>query len=99
MKNIIVISAHPDDEILGCGGTLKKLSKLKKNVRVIFIAEGSSCRFTNYEKYKMWMKYMSNINILGYVLTTVILLLCLKIYLESEIFKLFGIYLIYNKIL
>ena len=24
MKNIIVISAHPDDEILGCGGTLLK---------------------------------------------------------------------------
>ena len=34
------------------------------------------------------MKYMSNINILGYVLTTVILLLCLKIYLESDSFNL-----------
>jgi|TARA_B110000967_G_C18900239_1_gene574286 hypothetical protein len=31
---------------------------------------------------------MSNINILGYVLTTVILLLCLKIYLESDSFNL-----------
>lgn len=51
-KKYLIVAAHPDDDVLGCGGTLKKLSKLKKNVRVIFIAEGSSCRFTNYEKYK-----------------------------------------------
>ena len=49
-KKYLIVAAHPDDDVLGCGGTLKKLSKLKKNVRVIFIAEGSSCRFTNYEK-------------------------------------------------
>ena len=51
-KKYLIVAAHPDDDVLGCGGTLKKLSKLKKNVRVIFIAEDSSCRFTNYEKYK-----------------------------------------------
>jgi len=26
-KNILVISSHPDDEILGCGGTLYNLRK------------------------------------------------------------------------
>ena len=28
--NILVISPHPDDEVLGMGGTIKKLSKKNK---------------------------------------------------------------------
>ena len=30
MKNVLIISPHPDDEIMGCGGTLIKYSKSKK---------------------------------------------------------------------
>ena len=51
-KRFLFVVAHPDDETLGCGGILKKLSKLKKNVRVISIAEGSSCRYKNINKFK-----------------------------------------------
>ena len=36
--------AHPDDDILGCGGTLAKYSSTS-SIRVVFIAEGTSCRF------------------------------------------------------
>ena len=41
--------AHPDDDILGCGGTLAKYSSTS-SVRVVFIAEGTSCRFEKYDQ-------------------------------------------------
>ena len=44
MNKILIISAHPDDDILGCGGMMSKFSE-KKQIRVIFIADGSSCRY------------------------------------------------------
>ncbi len=45
MKNILVIAAHPDDDILGCGATLHKYAKLGAEIRVVFIAEGTTCRY------------------------------------------------------
>ena len=35
---ILVIAAHPDDEILGLGGTMKKLSDHGHNVVVLLVA-------------------------------------------------------------
>ena len=45
MNKILVIAAHPDDDILGCGGTLSKMSRTGSKIRVIFIAEGTTCRY------------------------------------------------------
>jgi LmbE family N-acetylglucosaminyl deacetylase len=45
MKKILVVAAHPDDDILGCGGTLNKLKKSGADIHVTFIAEGTTCRY------------------------------------------------------
>ena len=45
MKNrILVLAAHPDDEVLGCGGTIKKLSSKGCVVKVVFFSDGESSR-------------------------------------------------------
>lgn len=49
-KTLIVV-AHPDDEVLGCGGTLAKFST-GNNFKVISIAEGSTCRFNSTNDFE-----------------------------------------------
>lgn len=49
MKKVLIICAHPDDDILGCGGIMSKYSEKGVEFRVVFIAEGSSCRFKSGE--------------------------------------------------
>lgn len=44
MKRVLVIAAHPDDEVIGCGATISKYSRVGVDFMVLFIAEGSSCR-------------------------------------------------------
>ena len=48
MKKVLIISAHPDDDILGCGGLMSKYRETV-DFNVIFIGEGSTCRFSNPE--------------------------------------------------
>ena len=42
---ILVVAAHPDDEVLGCGGTLAKAIAAGAEVAVQFLGEGISARF------------------------------------------------------
>ena len=42
---IIVFVAHPDDEILGCAGTLLNAVKMKSKIKLIYFGEGVSSRF------------------------------------------------------
>jgi LmbE family N-acetylglucosaminyl deacetylase len=37
---IIVLAPHPDDETLGCGGTIRLLVEARKKIKVIFLTSG-----------------------------------------------------------
>jgi len=44
-NKILVIAAHPDDEVLGVGGTISRLVQLKKQVDVLIFTDGSTMPF------------------------------------------------------
>ncbi|MCY4318273.1 MAG: PIG-L family deacetylase, partial [Alphaproteobacteria bacterium] len=41
MPSVLVIAAHPDDEILGCGGTLARHTAGGDVVHLLSVAEGA----------------------------------------------------------
>ena len=54
---ILVIVAHPDDEVLGMGGTIKKLTKSNHEIKIVIMATGISARrstdFKNSSQYNV----------------------------------------------
>lgn len=62
---ILVIAAHPDDEVLGMGGTIKKYVKNNHKVKIVIMATGIFARrnvnyknSTNYKINKNTVKLM-----------------------------------------
>lgn len=45
MKKVLVIAAHPDDEVLGMGGTIAKLVKDGNTVDILIVTDGSSSQY------------------------------------------------------
>jgi LmbE family N-acetylglucosaminyl deacetylase len=46
MMKILIISAHPDDEVLGMGATIKKLSS-SNNIHLCVVSEGATAQYKN----------------------------------------------------
>jgi len=44
--SILVVAAHPDDEVLGCGASIAKWTEAGKEVHVVILAEGATSRDT-----------------------------------------------------
>jgi LmbE family N-acetylglucosaminyl deacetylase len=43
-KTVLIVAAHPDDEVLGCGGTIRKLVKKGYSVYTLILGEGVTSR-------------------------------------------------------
>lgn len=54
-KNILILAAHPDDEVFGCGGTVAKLIKKNWNAHLLFFTDGISSR-KNHENLESKIK-------------------------------------------
>jgi len=50
---ILVVVAHPDDEVLGCGASISKWTKLGQSVHILIMAEGSTSRLESKESVKI----------------------------------------------
>lgn len=44
VDSVLVVAAHPDDEVLGCGGTIARHADAGDQVHVLIVAEGATSR-------------------------------------------------------
>ena len=55
MNKVLVVAAHPDDEVLGCGGTIARHADSGDEVQVLIVAEGSTSR--RQERYHVQVQF------------------------------------------
>jgi len=49
-KRILIIAAHPDDEVLGCGGTIARYAKEGQDVFIAILGEGITSRYESRDQ-------------------------------------------------
>ena len=50
MDNVLVVAAHPDDEVLGCGGAIARHTDSGDQVQVLIVAEGATSRKKQHDR-------------------------------------------------
>ena len=49
-ESVLVVAAHPDDETLGCGGTMARLAAEGARVSVLILGKGGGARYDKQEQ-------------------------------------------------
>ncbi|MHC4183811.1 MAG: PIG-L deacetylase family protein [Planctomycetota bacterium] len=52
-KTILIVAAHPDDEVLGCGGSAAKLVSNGDEVYTLILGQGIASRYENGDEEKI----------------------------------------------
>ena len=50
VDQVLVIAAHPDDEVLGCGGTIANHTDKGDSVNILIVAEGATSRQREHDQ-------------------------------------------------
>jgi LmbE family N-acetylglucosaminyl deacetylase len=50
LNRVLVVAAHPDDEVLGCGGTIARHADAGDQVQVLIVAEGATSRLQQRDR-------------------------------------------------
>lgn len=58
-ERILIVAAHPDDEVLGCGGTIAKHSAAGDIVQILIVAEGVTSRGQSDDRQSEGLKLRS----------------------------------------
>ena len=58
--NILVIAAHPDDEVLGMGGTIRKYAKKNHKIHLCVVSEGATAQYSDKKMIQVREKACKN---------------------------------------
>lgn len=58
--SVLVVAAHPDDEILGCGGTMARHTAQGDDVTILILGEGVTSRSARRDR-KRWQKELNRL--------------------------------------
>ncbi len=62
-NKILVVAAHPDDEVLGCGGALLKHKNNKDKIDIIILSDGESSRSEKHLKLKIEIRKQNAVKV------------------------------------
>lgn len=51
-EKVLIVAAHPDDEVLGCGGTIARHASVGDSVKILIVAEGLTSRQESRDREK-----------------------------------------------